>query len=38
MLEIPEEYDKDTSFDKLKDVSRQLPASLLRVSAAKREL
>jgi hypothetical protein len=37
MLKIPTEYDKDTSAT-FKDIFCQLPASLLDVSAATREL
>jgi hypothetical protein len=37
MLKTPAEYDRDTSFDKFKDISCLLPASLLDVSAATRE-
>jgi hypothetical protein len=37
MLKNPAEYDRDTSWSKFKDVSRQLYASLLDVSAATRE-
>jgi hypothetical protein len=36
VLKIPAEYDRDTSAAKFKDIS--LPASLLDVSAATREL
>jgi hypothetical protein len=38
MLNIPMEYDSDTSSDKFKDISHQLSASLLDVSAVTREL
>jgi len=38
MLNIPAKYDRDTSSAKFNDISRQLPASLLGVSAATREL
>jgi hypothetical protein len=37
-VEIPAEYDRDITSAKFKDISRKLPASLLRVSAATREL
>jgi hypothetical protein len=33
MLKIPAEYDRDTTSAELKDISRQLPASLLDDSA-----
>jgi hypothetical protein len=38
MLKITEEYERDTSSAKFKDISSQLPASLLDVSVATREL
>jgi hypothetical protein len=38
MLKIFGEYIRDTTLAKFKDISRQLPASLLHVSAAIREL
>jgi hypothetical protein len=38
MLKIPAEYDRDTSLAKFKYISCQLPALLLGVSAAIREL
>jgi hypothetical protein len=38
MLKIPEEYDRDTMSAKFMDISRQIPAPLLGVSAANREL
>jgi hypothetical protein len=38
MLKIPAEYDRDNTSAKFKDSSRQLPASLLGVSAATRAL
>jgi hypothetical protein len=38
MLKIPAEYDRDTSLTKFKDISHQLPASPLGVSAATRDL
>jgi hypothetical protein len=38
MLKIPAEYDRDNSLAKFKDISCQLHASLLSVSAVIREL
>jgi hypothetical protein len=38
LLKIPAEYDIPTSSANIKDISRQLPASLLGVSAVTREL
>jgi hypothetical protein len=38
MLKIPAEYERDTTLAKFKDISRQLPASLLYISAAIKEL
>jgi hypothetical protein len=38
MLKNPVEYDRDTSSAKFKDISCQLPALLLDISAATREL
>jgi hypothetical protein len=38
MLKNPAEYDRDTSSAKFKEISRQLPASLLDVSVTTTEL
>jgi hypothetical protein len=38
MLKVPAEYDRDTLSAKLKDIYRQLTASLLGVNAANRQL
>jgi hypothetical protein len=38
MLKIPEEYDRDSSSAKFKDISHEIPAMLLGVSAATKEI
>jgi hypothetical protein len=38
MLKIPAKYERETSSAELKDISRQIPASLLDVFAATCEL
>jgi hypothetical protein len=38
MLKIPAEHNRDISSAKFKDISRELPVSLLGVSATTREL
>jgi hypothetical protein len=37
MLNIPLEYDRDTTSAKFKDISQKLPVLLLGISAATRE-